>query len=338
METHLFRLPVYGDVLGLNKNYHIFSNGKLSADQSVFRFDSDERKMTRIPVESVSSFDLYGGITVTSGALTLAVKHNVCLHLFGYYGNYLGTFWPKETYFSGDLTIKQSLIYADYRHRVSLSMTLLDGIERNMIALLRKFGGDAKDLLFTPTDNTIESLMLSEARMRRIYYTKLDELLPDDFKIGNREKRPPSNYGNSLLSFGNSLLYSEFVTQARKTSVNITIPFYHSPESGRFALSLDLSEIFKPGLVDRFILSLVKQGMIKATSDHFHDVGNGILLNEKGKKIFVENWENWLESASYNQRLKRKVSHRELIRMEIHKYSKEVEGIEDYKPIRLPAD
>ena len=325
-------------MLGLNRNYHIFSNGTLSADQSVFRFDSEERKMSRIPVESVSSFDLYGGVTLTSGALNLAVKHNVCLHLFGYYGNYLGTFWPKESYFSGDLTIKQSLIYSDYHHRVLLATKLLTGINKNMIALLKKFNGDYKDITFNPTDNTIESLMLSEARMRRSYYARMDQLLPENFKIGTREKRPPSNFGNSLISFGNSLLYSEFVTQARKTSINITIPFYHSPESGRFALALDLSEVFKPGLVDRLVISLGKQGIIRANGDHFHEIGNGILLNEKGKKLFVENWENWLDFSSYNQKLKRKVSHREMIRMEIHKYSKEVEGIEEYRPVKLPID
>jgi CRISPR-associated protein Cas1 len=294
--------------------------------------------MVRIPVESVSSFDLYGGVTITSGALDLAVKNNICLHLFGFYGNYQGSFWPKETYFSGDLTIKQSLLYADYGRRVDLARNLLNGIRKNMVALLKKFGDSGEEVVLNLTDNTVESLMLSEARMRRAYYSKLDQLLPEEFRIITREKRPPSNFGNSLISFGNSLLYSEFVTQARKTSINITIPFYHSAESGRFALALDLSEIFKPGLVDRLILSLAKQGIIRPNDDHFHRIGNGILLNDKGRKVFVENWENWLDSALYNDKFKRKVSHREMIRMEIHKFAKEVEGIEDYKPARLPGD
>ena len=304
----------------------------------MFRFDSSDHKMVRVPIENVSSFDLYGGVTITSGALSLAAKNNICLHIFGFYGNYQGTFWPKESYFSGDLTIKQSLLYSDYKRRVLIATNLLNGIRKNMTALLKKFGNDGEDVAFDLTDNTIESLMLSEARMRRIYYSKLDQLLPEEFRIITREKRPPSNYGNSLLSFGNSLLYSEFVTQARKTSINITIPFYHSPESGRFALALDLSEVFKPGLVDRLILSLVKQGIIRPNEDHFHTIGNGILLNERGRKVFIENWENWLDSASYKDKFKRKISHREMIRMEIHKYAKEVEGLEDYKPIRLPGD
>jgi CRISPR-associated protein Cas1 len=329
-------MQIFGDVLGLIKNFYVVSEGALSADQSVFRFDSKD-KMTRIPVETVSAINLYGGVSVTSGAFNLASTHNVPFHFFGFYGNYIGTYWPKDAYFSGDLTIRQSLIYSNYDYRKTLSVTLLRGIYRNMRALLNKFDGNIEGFELSIEDGTIERIMLSEARLRKDYYTRLDSVLPEQFRIENRERRPPTNFGNSLLSFGNSLLYSEMVTQARCTSINMSIPFYHSPESGRFSLSLDLSEVFKPGLVDRLILSLTRQGIIH-TDDHFHEVGNGILLNERGRKLFIQQWEAWLESASYNNRMKRKVSHRELIRMEIHKFAKEVEEIEPYKPLRLPVD
>lgn len=321
----------------MTKNFYILSDGALSSEQNVFRFDSKD-KMTRLAVETVSSIHLYGGISVTSGALKLSGKHNIPLHVFGYYGNYMGTYWPKEAYFSGDLTIKQALLFSDNERRIEISVQLLRGIYRNMRYLLRKFGADISTFELVLDSTSIPSLMLSEARMRKAYYSILDSVIKEPFKIETRDKRPPSNYGNSLVSFLNSLLYSEFVTQARLTSVNITIPFYHSPESGRFALSLDLSEIFKPGLVDRLILSLINQGLLQGNTNHFHEVGNGILLNERGRKIVLESWEAWLESSSFNEKLKRKVSHRELIRMEIHKYVKFVEGIEPYRPIQLPAD
>ena len=75
-------MQVHGDVLGMSKNFYVFSNGTLSADQMVFRFDSSDHKMVRVPIENVSSFDLYGGVTITSGALSLAAKNNICLHIF----------------------------------------------------------------------------------------------------------------------------------------------------------------------------------------------------------------------------------------------------------------
>lgn len=321
----------------MNKTFYVLSDGALSADQNVFRFDSKE-KMSRIPVETVLSLNLYGGVSVTSGAFKLAGQYNIPIHIFGYYGNYIGTYWPKESHFSGDLTIKQALSYSDMNKRLVLSSNLMKGVILNMRQTLKKFERDLGDIDINLDYSSIERLMLSEARLRKDYYSRLDAVLPEPFMIITREKRPPTNYGNCLISFVNSLIYSELVTQSRHTSVNITIPFYHSPNSGRFALALDLSEIFKPGLGDRFIASITRQGIIKPDSTHFHTIGGGILLNERGRKVLIENWESWLELSNYNEKLKRKVSHRELIRMEIHKFAKDIEGIEPYKPIRFPAD
>jgi len=321
----------------MSRVYYLFKNGKLSADEGVFRFDNKDG-LARIPVENVRAFDLHGGCSISSGALKLAGQYNVPINVFGYYGNYMGTYWPKEKYFSGDLTIKQALLFSNKTDRYEMSERLVEGTFDNMLRLLKRFDGDTRPFNFSMKRRTIENLMLVEGRVRKEYFARLDQILPEDFMLIRRERRPPTNYGNSLVSFGNSLLYSAIVTEARKTSVNITIPFYHSPASGRFALALDLSEPFKPGLVDRFIFQVTKQGIIKPSKDHFAKEGNGILLNKRGRKIFLEHWDKWLNLTSYYKKLKRKVSNRSLLRLEIHKYAKEVEGIEKYKPIKLPRE
>ncbi len=313
----------------------MLKDGQLSADEGVFRFDNTEG-IVRVPVEKVRAFEIHGGCTLTTGALKLAGQYNVPIHIFGYYGNYMGTYWPKEHYFSGDLTVKQALLFSDNTKRCDISRRLLEGTFRNMIALLNRFEGDTRSFEYSLDGLNIGELMLIEARIRKEYYARLDQIIPEDFMLISRERRPPVNYGNCLMSFGNSLLYSALVTEARNTSVNITIPFYHSPAAGRFALALDISEPFKPGLVDRFIMQVTKQGIIKPSEEHFSKEGNGILLNGTGRKIFLEQWDRWLDMASYHPRLKRKVSNRELLRLEIHKYSKEVEGIEEYIPLKLP--
>lgn len=324
-------------MLGMSRIYYLLRNGHLSADEEVFRFDTMDR-MARIPVERVEALEIHGGCNISSGALKLASEHNIPIHVFGYYGNYMGTYWPKERFFSGDLTIKQALLYNDPEWRKDISFRLIQGIIDNMIRVLRRFDGNSSDIIRPSPGSSIEELMLMEARARREYYARLDQILPEDFMILSREKRPPTNYGNCLISFGNSLLYSAIVTEARKTSVNITIPFYHSPSAGRFSLALDIAEIFKPGLVDRFILQVTRQGIIKPSTEHFMKEGNGILLNETGRKVFLEQWDKWLDTTNKHKRMKRKVSNRELLRFELHKYAKEVEGIEKYHPIELPLN
>lgn len=315
----------------MSKNYYILKDGHLIEQEGVFRFDSRE-EFKRLPVEDVTSITLMGGGTISTGALKLAGKFNIPIHVLGYYGDYIGTFWPKEHYFSGDLTIKQAEVFLNYKRRLELSISLVNGIYENMKMVLKKYGGNYENLTLRGSSSSIEELMLNEARLRKDYYIELDRLLPEDFMIITREKHPPTNYGNSLISLGNTLLYTEIVTQARKVSLNPSIPFYHSPQSGRFSLAFDLSEPLKPPLVDRLILQVTKQGIIRPLDEHFRNEGNGILLNEKGKKIFITEWEKWLDSSSYNERLSRNVSNREKIRFELHKYVKDIEGIEKYKP------
>jgi CRISPR-associated protein Cas1 len=324
-------------VLGMSESYYILKDGKMSADESTFRFDTKD-DMKRLPLEGVTAIDFYGGGSLTTGAINIASKHNIPIHFFGYYGNYIGTFWPKEHYFSGDLTIKQAQVYLNDKKRLELSISLVSGIFENMQGLLKKFDGYLENFSLNVNQSTIEKLMLEEARMRKDYYSRLDGILNPDFAILTRERNPPTNFGNCLISFGNSLLYSEIVTQARKVSLNPSISFYHSAQSGRFSLALDLSEALKPGLVDRLIIQVTRQGIIKPTDEHFRSEGNGILLNERGRKTFITQWEKWLNVANYNIKINRKVSNREKIRFELHKFVKDIEGLETYKPVKLPDD
>ncbi len=319
----------------MSRTYYILSEGELRADEGVFRFDNADGPL-RIPVERVRGLEVHSGCTITTGALKLAGEFNIPIHVFGHYGNYMGSYWPKDAYFSGDLTIKQSLLYADPARRLDISKRLVHAVAANMVSLLAMFDGDTTSLDDPLETNRIEGLMLLEARIRREYYARLDQVIPEDFMLMKREKRPPTNYGNCLVSFGNSLLYSALLTEARNTSINITIPFYHEPMAGRFALALDISELFKPGMVDRFIIQLTRQGIIRPGKDHFAREGEGLLLTSVGRKIFLEQWDKWLSTTSDHPRMKRKVANRELLRFELHRFAKEVEGIERYVPIRWP--
>ncbi len=75
--------------------------------------------------------------------------------------------------------------------------------------------------------------------------------------MNKRVKRPPDNPINALVSFGNTLLYTKTISSIYETHLNQTISFLHSPREGRFSLSLDISEAFKPIIVFKTIFDLV---------------------------------------------------------------------------------
>ena len=133
-----------------------------------------------------------------------------------------------------------------------------------------------------------------------------------------------------MISFGNALLYSTIIKNIYHTQLNQTIAFLHEPSERRYSLSLDLSEIFKPLIVDRVIFKLTNKQII--TEKHFIKELNSCLLNEKGKKIFVMEYEKKLNSTIKHRSLKRNVSYERLIYLECIKLCKHLLGMKKYEP------
>ena len=315
----------------MSKNIYVLSEGKLSVDEDAFRFDS-KGELTRFPPHETESIELYGGGSLTSGVFSLSSKNNIPIHFFGYYGNYEGTYWPKELHFSGDLSIRQSALFLDFSKRIELCNILVNGIRINMKETIAHYKSTCEELFNNEVQrNTIQDLMMEEGRLWKKYYSEIDNIVFEPFRLEQRIKHPTLNYGNSLISFLNSLLYAEIVTQCRHVSLNPSISFYHSPTRSRFSLALDISEIFKPAFVSRIFVSLCNRSIIQANKKYFDD-DNVVLLNKDGKQIVIKEWEKYMSNTLWSQKLSRNVSHREQIRFELFKLIKHYNGIENYSP------
>lgn len=141
---------------------------------------------------------------------------------------------------------------------------------------------------------------------------------------------PSKNRLNALISFGNSLVYTTVLSEIYQTHLDPRIGFLHATNFRRFTLNLDVAEIFKPIIADRVIFTLVNKGIIKA--QHFENRVDGIVLNEKGRELFIKEIDERLKTTFNHKKLGRNVSYRRLIRMELYKLEKHLMGEEEYKP------
>lgn len=178
---------------------------------------------------------------------------------------------------------------------------------------------------------SVEKLMGIEGQVRKIYYDAFNLIL-NDFEMGERSKQPPKNEVNALISFGNMMCYSQCLRAIHQTQLNPTISYLHTPGERRFSLCLDISEIFKPIIVDRVIFRVLNRREIQGK--HFDWKMNRCLLNDSGKKVFVKAIEDKLEETFQHKSLGRKVSFRHLIKLECYKLAKHLLGIEEYKPFK----
>lgn len=262
------------------------------------------------------------------------------MHFYNYHGFYEGSYYPRETLVSGDLLVKQVEYYTDESKRLELARRFVRGAAGNIARNLEYYARDGKEVdkemeavrdLITEIDEqaSIKQLMATEGAIWNTYYRSFDKISPD-FRFEERTKRPPENPMNAMVSFGNSLLYGTVLTEIYNTQLNPTISYLHEPSERRYSLSLDIAEVFKPILVDRAIFKLVNKNMIGG-GDFVREM-NSCLLNERGRRIFLSEWDDKLRTTIKHRELKRNVSYQRLIRLECYKLMKHLLGTKKYKP------
>ena len=314
-----------------NHTRYIFSMGKLSRKDNSIAF-RNEKGNFYIPIENVREIYCFNEVSFNTKFLDFISKAGIVMHLFNYNGNYSGTFYPKESLISGDLTIKQS--FAFINNRLHIAKSIVYAIALNIYEVLyHYYRHDKKELKpyldwlkkdipkLLDKDISINQILFIEGQIWNRFYESFKYFLPQDFLMNKRVKRPPDNPMNALISFGNTLLYTKTISAIYQTHLNQSISFLHSPREGRFSLSLDLSEAFKPIIVFKTIFELVGRKQIQVTK-HFDKSLNYALLNETGKKIFINAFENRINETFLHPKLKRKVSYKHCIKLDGYKLIK----------------
>ncbi len=155
-----------------------------------------------------------------------------------------------------------------YEERVIVFVVKLTARDINIIfyqcyAVIARIG---ESITLMNEAQDINHLMLLEARNREIYYSCYNSIIKHaDFQFTKRSRRPPLDPLNSMISFGNALLYRLIAKEIYKSQLDIRISFLHSSLWRNENLNLDLAEIFKPIIIDRLIFTLINKRMIDAT-------------------------------------------------------------------------
>lgn len=226
--------------------------------------------------------------------------------------------------------ITASLAEADTEESDPLTGSVVWDEASGLLGMLRDVIGGLADLVGDQSD--INRLRGLEGKMRERYYQSWRHILADGWTFERRVRRPPDNEVNALISFGNSHLYTVCLSEIYRTPLTPTISYLHEPGARRFSLALDLSEIFKPLIVDRAIFRLINTGQMR--DSHFDRSMDGCFLTEPGRRLFLNALEERLGTTIKHRRLGRSVSYRHLIRLECYKLIRHLTGVEPYRAFR----
>ena len=323
---------------------YITSMGELSRKDNSLCFRKNGKNIY-IPIENTKEIYCLNEISLNSKLLDFFGKNNIVVHFFNYYGGYSGSFYPRNQYNSGKLLVKQVEKFKD--NRIEIAKAIVKGIGANIDEVLYHYYKHGKsevkecidwirENLYKLVDKTesIKELLAYEGEIWMRFYSMFQYFINEDFILNKRVKRPPDNPINALISFGNTLLYTKTISAIYRTHLDQRISFLHEPSEGRFSLSLDISEVFKPVIVYKTIFDLVNNKRIQVAK-HFEKSLNYCILNEEGRQIFIESFENRIESTFLHTKLNRKISYRTAIKLDCYKLIKNILENKEFIPFSL---
>lgn len=156
---------------------------------------------------------------------------------------------------------------------------------------------------------TKDQLRGYEGEAASVYFGVFDELIlqqKKEFCFKGRNKRPPLDNVNALLSFVYTLLTNMVSSALETVGLDPYMGFLHTVRPGRASLALDLMEELRPVLADRFVLSLINKRMVNGKG--FKKKENGaVLMNDETRKIILTEWQNKKKETLTHPYLKEKI-------------------------------
>ena len=180
---------------------------------------------------------------------------------------------------------------------------------------------------------SLGELLGIEGNAARLYFGDFAGMMkPDEkresaglaFDMDGRNRRPPRDPVNALLSLGYSLLSKELTVACYAVGFDPYVGFYHQPRFGRPALALDLMEPFRPLIVDSAVLTAVNTGMVTETD--FVKAGGVVALTASGRKGFFRAFEMRMDSLVTHPLFEYRVSYRRLLEIQARLLARVLEG------------
>ncbi len=286
-----------------------------------------------VPIIDVSQVDLFGRVSITTPALHALMRREIPVCWFSTGGWFLG-----NTVGTGNrnVAVREAQYRAAFSERRSLSFAgnLVNAKVRNCRTMLRrnwrpnqnadtkqvilkKLGRIARKALYV--DST-QRLLGLEGEAAAIYFSNFEAMLRSDnggvgsFSFSTRNRRPPLDPINAMLSFAYALLTRALTTTLSVTGLDPFLGLYHRPRPGRPALALDLMEPFRPILADSCVISAVNNGEVKLR--HFVSNGPACSLNPKGRKILIAAFERRLQQMTTHPVFGYRISMRRILEVQ----------------------
>ncbi len=267
-------------------------NAIISCSSNQVHIHRDETLIYNLPWKSLQAILLFGNHHITTPAMQAALQASVPIHFSSQSGKYHGTLWNAQpAIYSYQLWQQQTETFADADNALygARQIVLARLIHIKETLRQRKINTHKtcieKNIRTLHQCQNLASLMGKEGSATKEYFRLLKSILPAEFKFTGRNRRPPTDPFNALLSLGYTLLYGYTESIIRASGLLPWAGFYHQPRGKHACLASDLMEPFRH-LVERTALRLINQQSLKI-ADFSYTATGACQLSTSSRKIYL---------------------------------------------------
>lgn len=285
-------------------------------------------KISEAKLMELSQLCLYGSVQISTQAIQELLKRSIPVLYFSYGGWFHGL-CGGMTHKNIELRRKQFQL-AETPIRVDIARSLVLNKIQNCRTLLRRNSrDDVNDALNelrsieiqTERAQSLETLLGYEGNAARVYFQRFASMIkpPDagaslgDFDFQTRNRRPPRDPVNALLSLAYSLLTKDITITLLSVGFDPYLGYYHQPRYGRPALALDLMEPFRPLIGDSTVLTAINNGVTQ--SGDFIRAGGAVSLKPDARKRFILAYERRMDTLVTHPLFNYRLSYRRLLEL-----------------------
>ena len=313
----------------------------------------NENTKKLIPLINLDSIVCFGNVSVSPFLLGACPEHNVTVSFLSETGKFLARVQGPV---AGNVLLRkaQYRISDDKEKSAEVAKFFILGKIANQKTVLQRAIRDHKDKIDTANvQKAIEALNGSldkvekehdldilrgiEGDAAESYFSVFDELIisqKDAFKFSGRNRRPPLDNVNAMLSYVYTLLYHDMISALEVVGLDPAVGFMHRDRPGRLSLALDLIEEFRSFFADRLVLSLINRNEISA--DQFEKTASGaVVMNEEAKKILISAYQEKKKSVLTHPYLEKKMHLAILFHTQARLLARYIRGDMDGYPVYI---
>lgn len=291
----------------LNTLYVTTPGAYLSKDGLNIVVSVDQKEVFRIPAINIEGIVTFGYMGASPGVMKLCSDNGISLTFLSPYGRFISR---VQGTVKGNVLLrkKQYQLSDDESWALHVAKLMIGGKIQNYRNILKRYVRDygenesinktvhildhAKHDVLKSEDKT--SLIGYEGIASSAYFDVLPILIVNqktDFPFNGRNRRPPKDAVNAMLSFAYTLIANDVSAALETIGLDPYVGFLHTLRPGRTSLALDMMEELRAYLGDRFVLSMINKKQI-TSKDFLYQGDEGIVMTDKGKKSFITAWQN----------------------------------------------